>query len=77
MNSGFLKLNLKDLSKGLTVAILAAVFSLLATALNAPGFSFATFNWGEILKIALMTGFSYLGKNLISTEDGKVLGVVG
>lgn len=77
MNSGFLKLNLNDLAKGITVSILAAVFTLLATALNAPGFSFVTFDWGEVLKIALMTGFSYLGKNLISTSDGKVLGSIG
>ena len=75
--SGMFTLNSKDFLKGLIVAVMAAVFATLAQWLNAPGFEFTSFNWGELLKIAIAAGTSYLGKNLFSDSDGKVLGSIG
>lgn len=77
MNSNFLKLNIQDLSRGLVVAVLAAIFTSLALMLNSPDFSFATFEYGEVLRIAIITALSYLSKNLLSDESGKVLGKIG
>jgi len=58
-----------DLSKGFILAIITAVVAYFTTpeSLGSP-------DWPYILKIALTAGFSYLAKNFISTEDGKVLG---
>lgn len=75
--SGFLKINTTDLAKGLVVAVLGAIFIWLAQVFNAPGFEFASINWGDIVKIAVSAGIAYLGKNLLSTENGKFLGVIG
>lgn len=73
MPSGIFKLNGSDLVKGLVMAIIGALISYF----TAPSVDFATIDWGYILKIALITGFSYLGKNLISDSDGKILGHIG
>jgi len=77
MNSPFFKLKLNDLAKGLVVAVLATVFTSLGTALSGPGFDFASFDWGEILKVAFAAASGYLGKNLLSNESGKVFGKIG
>ena len=74
--SNLFKLDSTDALKGLLVAVLAAVFVWLAQVLNAPGFDFATFNWAELLKIVLAATSAYLAKNLLTDNDGKVLGVV-
>lgn len=74
MNSELFKLNLKDVGKGLLVAVLASVFTYLASILNVPAFSWASFDWGEVIKIALASGIGYLAKNFISDRQGKVLG---
>lgn len=74
--SGFFSLDRKDLLKGLVVAVLAAVLTWAAQVLNAPGFDVSSVQWSEIARIALMAGFSYLGKNLMTAENGKVGGVL-
>lgn len=76
MNSAFFNLNNRDAVKGLVVFVLAAVFGWLAQVLGAPGFDYVTFNWGELIKVALVSGMAYLSKNLMTTEDGKVLGKI-
>ena len=68
------KLNIGDLGRGLLVAVLAAVFMQLASALNTPGFDLTAYDWTETLRIAFAAGIGYLGKNLITSADGKILG---
>ena len=75
MNSDLLRLNHADWLKGLVVCVLAAVFTSLAQALNAPGFDFHTFDWGEVVRVAFAATAAYLGKNLLTSSDGKVLGM--
>ncbi len=73
--SKLFRVDMQDLWKGLVVAVIAAVLTALSQAMNVPGFEFSTFDWGQVIKMALMTGLSYLGKNLLTTEQGDVLGV--
>lgn len=75
LQSAFLTLDKNDFLKGLVVAILAAVLTSLANLFNAPGFAFGGINWSQVATIALMSGISYLSKNLLTTQTGSFLGV--
>ena len=66
---------MRDIGKGLIVAILAAIVASLSAALNISGFDFATFDWGNLAKIGFTAGISYLVKNFFSA-DGKFLGAI-
>lgn len=72
--SGFLKLNLKDLSKGLVVAILGAVLISFKEALDGNGLEFASYDWKAIFDFAWQAATVYLAKNLLTDSQGKVLG---
>lgn len=79
--SEMFKLNVGDLSKGLVTAVFAGVIVALAGAVQAPGFDLFSADWASIGKVAFNAGFvtlvAYLGKNFLSTADGKVLGRIG
>ena len=75
--SGFLKLNLKDVSKGLVVAVLVVVLGALQQALTSHGLDVALYDWNAILDVAWKAAIAYLGKNLLSDSEGKVLGKIG
>lgn len=75
--SNFLRLNLGDVGRGLIVAVLAAIFTQLAATFNAPGFELASFDWSETVKIAFASAIGYLGKNLLTDNNGRVLGRFG
>lgn len=74
MQSGFFKLNFKDVSKGLVVAVLAVVLGALQQMMTAHGLDFGAYDWNSIINLAITAGGAYLVKNLFSTPDGKVLG---
>lgn len=74
--SQFFKLNNQDFIKGAVVFVLAAVFASLAQMVDAPGFAFASFNWAELGRVAFGAMAAYLSKNLLTTADGKVGGVL-
>ena len=71
------KLDIRDFTKSLVVAVMAAVLTALSTALNLPGFDFGTFDWANLLKIGIVAGLSYILKNFLSDETGKVFGRIG
>lgn len=75
--SGFLKLDLADFWKGLSLAVIVVVLGSLQQALTVHGFDFGSYDWVGILNVALTALVAYLGKNLISTPDGAVLGKIG
>lgn len=78
--SPFLSLNKSDALKGAIVAVIAAVLTWLASAVNQPGFQlsdFATIDWLQVGQIAITTLLAYLAKNLGSTKNGKFLGKIG
>ncbi len=75
--SGFLKLNLKDLSKGLVVAVGVVVLGAFQQALGSHGLEVTAWDWAGILDVAWKATTVYLAKNLLSDESGKVLGKIG
>lgn len=77
MNSNFLRLNVRDIAKGFALAIITVVIGAIQQALSEHGFDFGAYDWPVIVNVAITAGVAYLAKNLISTEDGKVLGSIG
>lgn len=77
MPSDLFRLNLNDFWKGMIVAVFAAVLTYVASAVNAPGFSFASLDVNLILKVAVGALVGYLSKNLLTAENGKILGRIG
>lgn len=67
-------LNTSDVVRGLVIAIFGAVLTFFVNLLSAPGFSILAIDWGEVLRIALLAGSSYLLKNFISDSQGALLG---
>lgn len=74
MNSGFLKLNLSDLGKGIVVAVITVILSSLQQMVSGHGLDVASYDWAGMLDLAFKAAGAYLLKNLISDSDGKVLG---
>lgn len=72
---GIFKLEWADFGRGLLVAVLATVVAQLLLVLNAPGFSFETFQWAETFRIALVSGLGYLLKNLATDSQGNLFGI--
>ena len=79
MNSSFLRLNGSDFLKGAITAVIAGVIVTLAGVVQAPEFNVLNADWGAILTGALNSAitvfFSYLVKNLMTSEDGKIAGI--
>ncbi len=73
--STMFKLVSNDFIKGLVVAVLTAVLTAIAQLLQVSGFS--SFDWNQILSVAITAGVAYLAKNYLSDENGKVLGSIG
>lgn len=78
MNSKLFKIEIKDVSKALVVAVIGgAVFPVLV-AIQTTGFNILTASWHDLGVLAIngaVTGFaSYIIKNYLSDSEGKVLG---
>jgi len=65
-----------DWVKGVVVAVFAAIITSLASAVNVPGFDFATFDWGNLIQVAVVAGIAYLSKNFLTTSNGDLVGAV-
>jgi len=74
--SQLFKLNSSDFTRGLIVAVLAAVVAALAEALKMPNFDFLAYDWTTLLNVALTAGLAYLSKNFLTAENGKFGGVL-
>jgi len=70
--SDFLKLNGKDLFKGMLVAVLAIITSSLSVILDAGALPTAQ-EWVGIAKVAGTAAISYLLKNLFTNSSDQVL----
>lgn len=68
--STLFKLDLKDLAKGVVTAVIASVLLFVYNALtnNAP------IDWNQVLQLAMSSGLGYLVKNLLTDQEGKLLG---
>ena len=67
--SNFLKLNINDFLKGLIVAILTAVFTVIYNTVQAGSL---TFDWKAILTAAILAALGYLSKNLITNSNNEI-----
>lgn len=67
--SGFLKLNLADLGKGLLIAVLTSVFTVVYNFVQAGSL---TFDWEAIVTAALTGALAYLSKNLFTNSDNEL-----
>jgi hypothetical protein len=68
MNSSFLNINLKDLGKGLIVAVLTSVLTIVYNTVESGNL---TFDWKLIATTAITTGIGYLLKNLLTNSQGE------
>ena len=75
--SKLLRLGQSDVIKGLIVAVLAVVLGAIQAGLTAHGLDFASYDWRGILDVAWKATGIYLAKNLLTAENGKVLGRLG
>ena len=76
MQSLFLRLNVRDLGKGLVVAVLVVLFGAMQDGMTVHGLEFVAYDWAGILDVAWKAAAAYLSKNLLSDEEGKVLGKI-
>ena len=86
MNSEMFKLNLRDVGKGLISAVIGAVvvsvFGVIQGVFSAPGLDVFSIDWAtlghQIVNTAVTAAqaafVGYIGKNFLSTEDGKFMG---
>lgn len=70
MNSNFFSLNLLDFAKGLFIAVLTSVITLLYTSIESGAL---TFDWHLIGTTALTSALAYIMKNLLTNSEGKLL----
>jgi len=68
MNSTFLTLNLKDFIKGLLVAVLSAVVTIIYNTVQA---SSLAFDWKAIGMVALASATGYIVKNLFTNSNNE------
>ena len=71
--SKLFRLGTEDLLKGLAVAVLVALYKVFQT----NGFHLEGIDWGMVLDYALTAAGAYIAKNLITDENGAVLGKFG
>lgn len=67
--SELFSLSVQDWLKGLFVAVLGAVVSVIQTSITAESF---TFDWQSIWKVALAAGLAYLSKQFFTGTPSKV-----
>ena len=74
--SSFLKLGKSDFIKGGAVVVLGVILGAFQEGLGTHGLDFASYDWTGILDLAWKAAAIYLSKNLLTTENGKILGKI-
>ena len=72
--SAFLKLNKSDFYKSLVVVVLASILPVINESVQSGSFDIFSYDWVWIGKLAINAAGAYLLKNLLTAENGKVLG---
>ena len=70
MNSTFFNLNATDFIKGLLMAVLSSVITVVYQTIEA---GILVFDWKAIGTIALTSGLAYIMKNLFTNSTGGFL----
>jgi hypothetical protein len=68
MNSPFLNIDLNDLGKGLILAVLTSVLTIVYNTVQAGSL---TFDWKLIATTAITTALGYLLKNFLTNSQGE------
>ena len=68
MNSPFLNIDLNDLGKGLILAVLTSVMTIIYTTVQAGSL---VFDWKLVGTTALTSALGYLLKNLFTNSTGQ------
>lgn len=68
--SPIFKLNLQDFIKGFVVAVGGALFTVLETCVRTWTW---TFDWQDVLKVAVSAGVAYLGKQFFTDQPKTVV----
>jgi hypothetical protein len=71
MNSTFLNLNTNDFLKGLIMAVLSTVITIVYQTVESGSL---IFDWKSIGTMALTTALAYIMKNLFTNSAGKFFG---
>jgi len=71
MQSEFLKLDQRDWLKGLVVAVIASVLTVVLEVLNQGSLDF---DYNKIAVVGLTAGVAYILKNLGTDDKGRLLG---
>lgn len=69
MQSSFLKLSWVDFGKGLLIAVLSAVFTVIYTTVQSGSL---TFDWKTIGITALASALAYVSKNLFTNSNNEL-----
>lgn len=72
VTSGFLTADLRDIVRGLAVAVLTPVFTVAIESLQAGSL---TFDWKHIAVTALVAALSYILKNVLTPHEIVVTGI--
>lgn len=67
--SSFGTLNWKDFGKGLLIAVLTAIFTIIYTTVQAGSL---TFDWKAILTAAITAALAYISKNLFTNSQNQL-----
>jgi flagellar biosynthesis protein FliQ len=70
MNSSFLTLNTRDFVKGLFIAVITAVITVVYTTIQTGTLSF---DWKIISTTALSAALAYIMKNLFTNSNDQLL----
>jgi flagellar biosynthesis protein FliQ len=70
MNSSFLTLNTRDFVKGLFIAVITAVITVVYTTIQTGTLSF---DWKVISTTALSAALAYIMKNLLTNSNDQLL----
>jgi hypothetical protein len=70
MNSPFLTLNARDFVKGLFIAILTAVVTMIYTSIEANNL---VLDWKSIGMAALSASIAYIMKNLLTNSNDQIM----
>lgn len=73
-NSKPFSINVRDVGKGVLLAVLVAVLGGVQQALAGHGFDFTSWNWGQITDLAATAFVGYLGKQFVSDSQGTPFG---
>ncbi len=66
------KLNWRDAAKGLVMAVLASVLTVVYQSVVAH----TPIDWNQVTQIAFASGLGYIVKNFFTDSDGKLLGKI-